>query len=153
MGRIKSVKIVDQIIEAYVIEDLTSGCWEWTGGHHKQGYPMCRFDGQMHIAARLFKEDKIGKTLKHAERVVNQCGNVNCVNPDHYEIATKGSEFWRKGGSDYRFTQEEADALKAEWDSIEPYYGKRRDFKNKYKISDLMMPKITKGTYKSKKEK
>lgn len=151
MGRPKTVKSIDYLIQNYTIEDLTTGCWEWNGGRHVQGYPMCRFDGKMHITARSFYETVHNIDLKFNERVINQCGNVDCVNPKHYEVGKKGNDFWRKGGSPYRFTQEEADALKAEYDAIPLYHGKRKEFREKHNISDMIMAKLIKGTYVGKK--
>lgn len=83
-----------------LIEDKThreGSCLIWDAGTHSQSYPMVRWDIKMVQVIRKQMEEKIGRPLKgRAERVKNvRCGNVLCVNPDHYEISEYGSDEWK----------------------------------------------------------
>ena len=82
-----------------LIEDKThveGDCIIWDAGTHKQGYPMVRWDLNMVQVVRKQMEEKIGKKLDgRNQRVKNRgCGNVLCVNPDHYIVADYGTMDW-----------------------------------------------------------
>jgi len=146
-GRPREHKTIDTIIERFVIEDLQTECWNWTGAKHRQGYNLVRFQKQMHRAERLIKETSLNTSLKFKDRVINTCGNMDCVNPDHYQVWYEGTYEYPHGVRPSRFTQEAANELKAEWDSIQRYHGKRKDFSEKHNLSNRMLDMIIKGQY------
>lgn len=147
MGRGIKNHTIDDLIRTFVIEDLTTNCWNWTGAKHLQGYNLVRFKGKMHRAERLFKIETDSLTLQHSDRVTNRCGNMDCVNPDHYEVMPKGTYEFPKGIKKSRFTQKQADDMRAEYLAIPKYHGRRRDFLEKYDIDQGLFDRIIKGKY------
>jgi hypothetical protein len=80
------------------IEDPETGCWEWRGIRHRDGYGRfsCRTDeanGEMWQAHRLAWTLALGPvptdTLDHL------CRNRLCVNPAHLEPTTRGENVRR----------------------------------------------------------
>ena len=70
-------------------------CLIWDAGCHSQGYPMARWGNKMVKIDRTQCELKVGRTFDRSTRVKNQCGNIKCVNPDHYLITEYGEETWK----------------------------------------------------------
>lgn len=70
------------------IEVAPSGCWLWTAGRNREGYPIVnpRWTGtnRAHRAVYLLLVGPIEHTLDHLCRV------RHCVNPDHMEDVTAG---------------------------------------------------------------
>ncbi len=102
---------------AKILDDKTEqdgDCIIWKAGCHKQGYPMTRWEGKMVQVARHLISEKIGRPILRSERVRNTaCGNVKCVNPDHYEVHQRGTMEW---GMTKRWTTlEEKQRLRDLW--------------------------------------
>jgi hypothetical protein len=72
-------------------------CIIWQAGTHSQGYPMVKWDSRMVQVVRQQIETKTGQKLDgRRQRVKNTvCGDVLCVNPDHYMVADQGTEEWK----------------------------------------------------------
>jgi hypothetical protein len=74
--------------------DTQTGCWIWTGVWHRQGYGRMSFTvgGRPvyklvhHVAAWLWK----GTPLDAGVRVVQECRNPACFNPDHLVVVGGG---------------------------------------------------------------
>lgn len=148
MARNRQNKTIDDLIQKFVIEDVHTGCWNWTGALHVQGYAMCRYDGKMHTAQRLFKmhtDDRFD--LTRADRVSNTCGNINCVNPAHHTIQMRGTYETPCGQRPSKFSQEEYEELMKEYNSTEHYFGKDAKFAKKHGLSAFMLYSMKKGTY------
>ena len=82
-----------------LIEDKTrreGDCLIWEAGTHSQGYPMVRWELTMVQVVRKQVEEATSQKLDgRNQRVKNRsCGNLLCVNPDHYIIADYGTEEW-----------------------------------------------------------
>ena len=76
-----------EIIERYSIPEPNTGCWLWTRGTTRDGYPVVRYRGDTWRAHRLsytlhVGEIPAGLTLDHL------CGVSCCVNPAHLEPVT-----------------------------------------------------------------
>lgn len=73
-------------------ENQTTGCLEWRGPLHNQGYGFIgairKHDNKRlmvtthRVAARL----KLGRELRVGENVVHTCNNPKCCNPDHLMV-------------------------------------------------------------------
>ena len=67
--------------------DKKTGCWNWKGSRHKQGYGTKAFAGKRIKTHRLFYEIFIGK-IPERICVCHKCDNPPCCNPDHLFIGT-----------------------------------------------------------------
>lgn len=74
------------------LKPVASGCLEWTGAFHRQGYGMIggirdtdqkRF---MTVAHRVAMRLKLGRALERHEDVRHTCLNNKCCNPAHLYI-------------------------------------------------------------------
>ena len=63
------------------------GCWEWSGGLDKSGYPRHKVAGRSILVHRVVLEVMQGKPLgvQHSHHI---CANTRCVRPDHLQPAT-----------------------------------------------------------------
>jgi len=121
------------------VEDLKAksrqegDCRIWFGGVHKQGYPLVRYNKQMKLVSRIVVEDKLGRTLERSERVKNTCGNILCINPDHYIVSQPGDKEYHRGGK-LKLSYEEQEELIAYYDSKENKWGVKTELAEKYDI-------------------
>ncbi len=80
-------KIIDKFM-SYVKPDSITGCWEWSGGKHRQGYGMFNGSGiKRTITAHRFSAmihglDMSGPVMRHT------CHNTGCCNPEHLITGT-----------------------------------------------------------------
>ncbi len=83
-----------------IVNDKTEkdgDCKIWKAGCHAQGYPMTRWEGRMVQVVRILVGEATGIELRRDHRVRNTvCGNVKCVNPDHYQVFERGTLEWGK---------------------------------------------------------
>lgn len=70
-------------------------CLIWTAGCHSQDYPMTRYNGKMVKVDRTLIEKKFDITLKKEQRVKNTCGNIKCVNVEHYDLIERDDVRWK----------------------------------------------------------
>lgn len=98
----KSIAYTDQVqdilmsvsdFESKLQEDPVTGCWNWTGATHNQGYGMIG-------AIRIADEKKIMVTAHRAAyriyvgaitqpNVIHTCSNMACCNPAHLKLGTQ----------------------------------------------------------------
>lgn len=138
---------IDVIIEKFVIEDVHTECWNWQGAKHVQGYNMVRYDGKMHRAERLIKQEIEGHNLGRKDRVSNTCNNNNCVNPNHHTIKWEGTYDNPYGQRPSKFSKEEYEAIMKEYYSEPEYRGKDAKICKKYDINPNMMVRMKRGQY------
>ncbi len=103
MGRPRNRILYDDWDELLAAKTHREGaCLIWDAGLHSQGYPMVRWQLKMVQVVREQMERKIGRPLNgRAERVKNRCGNILCVNPNHYIVAEYGSQEWKCVAHEY----------------------------------------------------
>jgi hypothetical protein len=74
--------IIDRLLNN-VAQDPETGCWEWLGGKHPNGYGLVYGRKKTYRAHRIsylwFKGDILADGLDHL------CRNRPCINPDHLE--------------------------------------------------------------------
>lgn len=70
-------------------EDVEKSCWLWKGAKTKQGYGKLSSNNKIILAHRMGWElaGKIMPATKFALK--NVCGNISCVNPDHWTCTSK----------------------------------------------------------------
>lgn len=116
-------------------------CRVWFGGVHKQGYPLVRWNGQMKLVSRIVLEDKLGRDLERKERVKNTCGNILCINPDHYIVSQPGDKEYHRGGK-LKLSYKEQEELIAYYDSKENKWGVKTELARKYGINGHTVNRI-----------
>lgn len=90
-------------------------CLIWTAGCHSQGYPMVRYKNRMVKVDRTQIEKKYDITLTRNERVKNTCGNIKCVNVEHYELLERDDPKWNC--VEHGFSEEKKRDIKAIYDA------------------------------------
>lgn len=119
-------------------------CLMWSGGCHMQGYPMMRDPrdkSKMILVARYLMEKKLGYRLKRDTRVKNTCGNIKCVNPDHYDVIER-EDMDRWKCTPHQIKKEIREQIRKEYSETEYYHGYKKDLKVKYNISYETLNKI-----------
>ena len=122
-------------------------CDMWTAGCHMQGYPMMRDPrnkSKMILVSRYLMEQKLGYKLDRDTRVKNTCGNVKCVNVDHYEAIPK-SDMDRWKCTPHYIKEPQRQTIRDDYNNTEKYHGQKRDLKNKYNITYETLNKILSG--------
>ena len=77
--------------------DPETGCHNWTGARHRNGYGAFGLDGKVHRPHRIAYELFKGRIPEGLE-IDHLCRNRGCVNPDHLE-AVSHQENMRRGVS------------------------------------------------------
>jgi hypothetical protein len=70
----------------WVVKD--SGCWEWSGPKHKQGYGRIRWLGKLKLAHVLAYETWVG-IITSGLKVRHTCDNPPYINPEHLIVGTQ----------------------------------------------------------------
>ena len=73
------------------ITPTETGCLEWTGPQHRQGYGMVGYltpegDRKMTVTHRVAMRLKLGRAITSDDDVLHACNNKLCVNPSHLYI-------------------------------------------------------------------
>lgn len=66
----------------------TETCWHWRGCVNRNGYPIVWLDGEMQYVRPLVLKI-YGKPVPCGRKVLNQCGNGRCINPEHHRVSTR----------------------------------------------------------------
>lgn len=96
--RIEKIQVHDLWISESWYQDhlrsMPSGCIEWTGAHHAQGYgmmPAWRSNQQQimttvhRVAARIAWD----QPLESTQMVIHTCSNMGCCNPEHLMLGDR----------------------------------------------------------------
>ena len=88
-------KVADIFVNMLKYNNMTAptdtGCLEWRGPRHRQGYGMIgvlNSDGhrKMTVVHRVAMRMKLNRELTTEEDVRHSCGNLACCNPAHLYI-------------------------------------------------------------------
>lgn len=77
-----------------------SGCWEWTGNRHRQGYGFFKIGTLNKLAHRVAYSLHHGVELQRHNTLLHICDNPCCVNPAHLLLGTQAmnvQDMARKG--------------------------------------------------------
>lgn len=78
--------------DRYKIDD--NGCWIWTGAIHKTGYGQIKWNGKSTVAHRVMYELVKG-SIPDGLVIDHLCNIKKCVNPEHLEAVTPGTNTQR----------------------------------------------------------
>tara|TARA_R100001086_G_C11838621_1_gene258504 strand:+ start:1398 stop:1820 length:423 start_codon:yes stop_codon:yes gene_type:complete len=123
-------------------------CDMWTAGCHMQGYPMMRdphVKNRMVIVVRWLAEQKLGRKLTRETRVKNNCGNVKCVNLNHYDIVDYDTDIDRWKCTPHFVLPEIREKMRTEYKNTPHYHGIKRDMVKKYNVTHSTLNKILAG--------
>ena len=73
----------------WVLVDRSGSCWTWTGCHTSRGQGHFALEHSKAVLAHRFAWQDLGGELSANEKLLNTCGSLDCVNPEHYYRASK----------------------------------------------------------------
>lgn len=77
--------------------DASGDCWEWTAARQPSGHGRFYIDGKVQRAHRVAYELLVGP-IPDGLHIDHLCLNTSCVNPDHLEPVTAGTNVLRGYG-------------------------------------------------------
>ena len=70
----------------HFIVNAETGCWDWTGSKHVEGYGQIRINGRLKLAHRVAYE--LWREPIPEKLIIRHKCRHKCVNPDHLELGT-----------------------------------------------------------------
>ncbi|MDW8306587.1 MAG: hypothetical protein RML34_05930 [Leptospiraceae bacterium] len=64
----------------------TPSCWQWEGSFTRDGYPQFWLRQNKVVKSHRFAYELFCEDLAEKSRLVNLCGNKQCVNPHHWQL-------------------------------------------------------------------
>lgn len=87
-------------------------CWEWLGGHTKDGYGIFSVADTKKTAHRYAKEMQLGEKIPRRLDASHTCENRSCVNPRHVVVETRKENM-------ARMVPEPSPHRKLTWEQVE----------------------------------
>lgn len=79
--------LAERLHAGYAVTE--AGCWQWKRSLNSRGYGLISVKGVATLAHRVAHELLVG-AIPEGMTVDHPCRNKACVNPDHFEIVTRG---------------------------------------------------------------
>lgn len=70
--------------------DASGDCWQWTGSNHGTGYGNFRVHQAHNQFAHRFAYMVLVGPIPSGLTIDHLCRNRGCVNPDHFELVSRG---------------------------------------------------------------
>jgi hypothetical protein len=80
-------RTIEQRLLAKIQRDEATGCWNWTGGHHPDGYGLISVHDKTRPAHRVSFE-LYREPIPEKMQIHHICRNKRCVNPNHLSFHT-----------------------------------------------------------------
>jgi len=89
------ILVNERFYREHIWTNPATGCHEWLGGRHRQGYSMIsgirKSDNKkiMTVGHRIAMRMKLGRAIGTQDFVLHRCDNAICLNPDHLILGDK----------------------------------------------------------------